>query len=205
MQTKKFSRGEDDLPWFYQAFREWQSSSRTLPSLLPPKCERFCPALSWCLLRAIHPRAPVPVLAQGWAHNVLFVPPGNCLMMPSIRGAVSLIFQGRQRQELSLSLGCWCPDVSGTDGLLRKQETWKEVSAFSISVSNFSCLSKHKRWISLCLNLLRGKGGQPFVQINRCILKREMNFAQCFKKWPYNLAWICASHTFFITFLSKSF
>lgn len=38
-------------------------------------------------------------------------------------------------------------------------------SAFSVRASNFSHLAKRERWISLHLNLLRGKGRKHFVQI----------------------------------------
>lgn len=167
MQTNKFSRGKDNPPWLCYTSREWQSTANILPSLLPNLLSwvRWWPAPSWCLLSTINSQELLWLsFLSAQVSTCSLPPPCHCLMMLLIRGAVSLIFQGRQRKEPPMSLGYWCPDVSETDGLLRKQETWKEVSAFSMAVSNFSCLSKHRRWISLCLTLLRGKGGKHFVR-----------------------------------------
>lgn len=141
MQTNKFSRGEDNLPWLCYTFREWQSTANTLPSLLPnlPSWLRWWPALCWCLLSTINSQGLLWLsFLSAQVSRCSLPPPCHCLMMLLIRGAVSLIFQRRQRKEPPMSLGYWCPDVSETDGLLRKQETCKEVSAFPIAVSNFS-------------------------------------------------------------------
>lgn len=179
MQTNKFSRGEDNLPRLCYTFREWHSTANPVPALFQVSevvpCSVLVPAQSHELPGALHFSF---LSAQVSACSL--PPPSHCLMMPLIRGAVSLIFQGRQRKEPSMSLGCWCPDVAETDGLLRKQETWKEVSAFSNSVSNFSCLSKHKKMNFTMSDSAEREGRETFCPSSQCSLKREMNFAQCF-------------------------
>lgn len=95
MHTEKLGRGEDNLAWLCSCFREWQSPA-PCPSQLGE--ELTCP-----VLRASTPRAPVALLAPTEGSVLLCAPCLPCLMMPLIRGAVSLISQGRQRKEP------WCP------------------------------------------------------------------------------------------------
>lgn len=79
------------------------------------------------------------------------------------------------------------------------------VSAFSISVCNFSCLPKHKRWISLILSeSAEGiRKGETFCPRSQCSLKGRWTLQQYFKKkknyfkiWPLCVLFILHNFPF---------
>lgn len=116
MHTEKLGRGEDNLAWLCCCFREWQSPAgwgADLPCAQSIDSQGSCgpPCTDWGLSPAL---CPLPALPNDAINKRSCVPD----------------FSGKAEKGAVMSLGCWCPDVSGTDGLLRKQETWRKSQPF---------------------------------------------------------------------------